>query len=393
MSVGFGFSVTPGDAARRRRGDATRRGPRLRPVRRLGFARALPGALDDARIGRAGHRRGSGSAPGSRTPSRATRWSPPPARRPSTTSRPAASTSASARAAQGSGTSAWAPRSSPSWRPMSLPSAACSRPAAREWQGHALTLPLGGPPPHPDHHGRPRLALAPAGRADRRRRRDRARDHAGRRRVVARAARRGRARRRPVGRRPRGLVHVVLVGRRGAGQGEGGRRLVGDGVRPALRRLGRRAQVHPRGAQGAAARDRQGLRPEEPRPPERGAEGRVRRARRPARRRPLPARAVHVRRHSRRGRGAAAWSDEGRGAQLRRCDRRRPARARAPDHATGRGWSCRDSQRSDAHDRPADHAAATSSRPSRKASSRSGSPARRSPTSLRRGRSRRTRAA
>ena len=74
-------------------------------------------------------------------------------------------------------------------------------------------------------------------------------------------------------RRPRGLVHVVLVGRRAAGKRAGGR-LVGDGLRSPLRRLGRRAQVHPRGAQSAAARDRQGLRPARARAPVGRAESR-----------------------------------------------------------------------------------------------------------------------
>ena len=200
---------------------------------------------------------------------------------------------------------------SPSSRRTSSPSAASSRPGAQRGHGHALTLPWAAAP-HPDHHGRPCLALAASRGQDRRRRRHRPRHLPRRGRLLARAARGRSARRRPLRRRPRRLVHVVLVGGRRAGQGEGRRRVVGDGLRAPLRRLGRRARVHPRRPQGAAARDRQGLRPAQPRPPERGTEGGLRRARRPARRRPVSPRAVHVRRHSRRGRGTGAGGPAGR---------------------------------------------------------------------------------
>ena len=66
------------------------------------------------------------------------------------------------------------------------------------WNGHAADAAVGRPAPHPDHHGRPRLALASARREDRRRRRDRPR-HQPRRRSARRSSCSTRARARAAG--------------------------------------------------------------------------------------------------------------------------------------------------------------------------------------------------
>ena len=293
----------------------------------------------------AGHERGSGSAPGSRTRSRATRSSARRPRRRSTTWRPG-------RVYIGigaGGTGVWHLGLSTArlaeLEAYVLAVRGLLERGSADWHGTPLTLPWAGPRRIPIIMSAPTARGRSPRRASRRRRRDRPRHHAGRRRRVARALETGA---REGGRSLEDLevwFTSLLVGRRGAGAAKADGAWSATAFALHFARLGRGEQVRPRGAAGAVARDRAA-------PTTCSSHGHpsaeqkagLRRARRPARRRRVPARAVHVRGHSRRGGGAAAGARCGRERELRRCDRRRPARARAADHATGRGSSCRGSR-------------------------------------------------
>jgi len=219
MTLGSG-SASPGSRSAWR-GDAARRGALLRPLRRLGLAGALPRAVDDPCLRRAATtqriRLGTWvTNPLSRHPLVTAACA-----RPWTTLRPGASTSGSAPAGPGFGTSAWPPPSSRAGgvRPR-RPGAA--RDGRCRLDGARADSAVGRPATDPDRHGRPRLALAGARGPGRRRRRWSGSASRPRRWRAPSSCSSGRSRGGSLARRPRGLVHVLLVGGRAARQGQGG---------------------------------------------------------------------------------------------------------------------------------------------------------------------------